>query len=378
MIEWNADQVALRDGVVAAASALRADGPVDDEASRFQENWQLLSKLGLLGLPFEETYGGLGQDLVTTMYVLEGLGEACRDGGLSFAATTAICSVGVPLNRFGTAAQKQRYLPRICAGAVIGAHAITESVGGSDALKMRTRARRDGDHFVLDGAKTFVSNGPVADLLMIYAATRPGGGALGVTAFLVERDTPGLTVGQPIAKMGLATSPLSDVYLDQVRVPASQVVGRVGGGFLVLDYVMKREVLFSFIVNVGEMRHRVERCIGYARSREQFGQPIGSYQSVANRIVDMKIQTETARKWLYDAALTVAADRVATSDIAIAKLIASEANLETAVSAVRIFGGNGYMTEFGLERDVRNAVAGPIYSGTNEIQYNRIAAMLGL
>ena len=379
MTDWNADQVALRDGLGRWYDALSAGHVERDADGSFDhDKWKLIQDTGILGLPFEERWGGLGQDLLTTMYLLEGLGEGCRDGGLNFSVTTSMASTGVPLQHFGRSALQDRYLPGICSGAAIGAHAITESDGGSDALKMRTRAERDGEHFVLNGSKTFVSNGPIADLFMIYARTHPAGGALGVTAFIVERDTPGLSVGNPMHKMGLRTSPLSEVFLDDCRIPADNVVGRVGGGFLVLDYVMKREILFSFIVNVGEMQHRLARCIEYAKTRMQFGQPIGSYQSIANKIVDMKIRVETARKWLYDTARKLERGDNVTVDMAIAKLLTSEGNLASGLDAVRIFGGNGYMAEYGLEKDLRNAVAGTIYSGTNVIQYNRIAAMLGL
>ncbi|MGH3819737.1 MAG: acyl-CoA dehydrogenase family protein [Pseudonocardiaceae bacterium] len=379
VIEWNADQVALREGLAPWHAALSADHIEQDERSAFSwDKWKLIQQSGILSLPFDTQWGGLGQDLLTTMYVLEGLGEGCRDGGLSFSVTTSMASTGIPLERFGSAELKAEYLPRICSGEMIGAHAITEADGGSDAMRMRTRADRDGDYFVLRGSKTFVSNGPIADVFVIYAGTHPAGGPLGVTAFLVERDTPGLAIGKPIKKMGLRTAPLSELFFDGCRIPAAQVIGRVGGGFLVLDYVMKREILFTFIVNVGEMQHRLDRCIDYARTRTQFSKPIGSYQAIANKIVDMKIRLETARKWLYDAAERLAAGRNVTVDIAIAKLLTSESNVASSLAAVQIFGGNGYMTEYGLEKDVRNAVAGTIYSGTTEIQYNRIASMLGL
>jgi len=379
VIEWNADQVALRAGLARWHDALSAGHIEQDEQGTFSwDKWKLIRQSGILSLPFDERWGGLGQDLLTTMYVLEGLGEGCRDGGLSFSVTTSMASTGIPLERFGSAELKDRYLPRICSGEAIGAHAITEAEGGSDALHMRTRATRDGDHFVLRGSKTFVSNGPIADLFVIYARTHPDGGPLGVTAFVVERDTPGLEIGTPLKKMGLRTSPLSELFFDECRIPAAQVVGRVGGGFLVLDHVMKREILFTFIVNVGEMQHRLDRCLDYARTRTQFGKPIGSYQSVANKMVDMKIRLETARKWLYDTAERLTGGANVTVDIAIAKLLTSESNVASSLAAVQIFGGHGYMAEYGLEKDVRNAVAGTIYSGTTEIQYNRIASMLGL
>lgn len=379
MIDWNEDQIELREGLSAWHEAFSADHVENDEGSVFSwQKWKLVRESGIVSLPFDERWGGLGQDLLTTMYVLEGLGEGCRDGGLIFSITTTICSVGVPVERFGSPALKDKYLPRIIAGDAIGAHAITEPAGGSAALQMRTRADRDGDVFVLNGSKTFVSNGPVADLFMVYAKTHPDGGPLGITAFLVERDTPGFEIGNPIKKMGLRTSPLSELYFDDCRIPASQVCGRVGGGFLVLDHVMKREILYSFIANVGEMQHRLDRCVEYATERLQFGKPIAGYQSIANKIVDMKIKLETSRKWLYDTAEKLVRGENVTTDMAIAKLLTSQANLETSLAAVQIFGGNGYMAEYGLEKEVRNAVAGTIYSGTNEIQYNRIASMLGL
>ena len=379
MIRWNTEQAELREGLARWGEALSADHIERDEQATFSwDKWKLIQKTGILALPFEEDHGGLGQSLLTTMYVLEGLGEHCRDAGLNFSVTTTLASTGIPLTRFGTPEQKERYLPQICSGEAIGAHAITESEGGSDAMAMTTRAERDGDHFVLTGSKTFVSNGPVADVIVVYARTRPDGGPLGVTAFLVDRDTPGLTVGKPIKKMGLRTSPLSELYFDGCRITKERVLGRVGGGFIVLDHVMKREILLSFVVNAGEMQHRLDRCLAYAKTRRSFGKPIGSYQSVANKIVDAKIGLETARKWLYDTAQRLADGENVTTDLAIAKLLTSQANVASSLTAVQIFGGHGYVSEYGLEQDVRNAVGGTIYSGTNEIQYNRIASMLGL
>lgn len=379
MTKWNSDQLALRGGLARWYDDL-SEGHVErDEEGAFPwDKWKLIQETGILSLPFDERWGGLGQDIVTTMYLLEGLGEGCRDGGLSFSVTTSICSTGVPLEQFGTDEQKKRYLPGICSGDVIGAHAITEAGGGSDAMKMLTKADKDGDEYVLNGSKTFVSNGPVADVIVVYARTRPDAGALGITAFLVDKDTPGLSAGKPMKKMGLRTSPLSELFFDDCRIPASSVLGRVGGGFMVLDFVMKREILFSFIVNVGEMQHRLDRCVEYAKTRVQFGKPIGSHQSIANRIVDMKIKLETSRKWLYDTGERLMAGENVTVDLAIAKLLTSESNVESSLSAVQIFGGHGYMTEQGLEKDVRNSVAGTIYSGSTEIQYNRVASMLGL
>ncbi|MEV8532236.1 acyl-CoA dehydrogenase family protein [Streptomyces sp. NPDC051211] len=379
MIEWSADARELRDVLTPWFEKFGDDHLAHDKAARFPRgSWQAVVDSGLLGLPFESEHGGLGQDLLTTMYVLEGLGHGCRNGGLNFSVTTSMVSVGVPLQRFGTAAQKERYLTGIAEGSLIGAHAISEPGGGSDALAMRTSAVLDGDEFVLNGSKTFVSNGPVADVIAVYAKTDPTAGPLGVTTFLVERDTRGLTAGKPIEKMGLKSSPMSELFFDDCRVPKANVIGRVGTGFMVLDHVMKWEILCSFAVTLGEMQRRLEECIAYATERTAFGQPIGSFQMVANRIVEMRIGVETSRRWLYDTAAALTAGRDVTIDLASTKLVVSEANLASALHAVQIFGGNGYMAEYGVEQELRNAVAGTIYSGTSEVQRVRIATMLGL
>lgn len=378
MITWTDDQVSLREGLARWGESLSEGHIGDDAAACFPKHkWELIRDTGLLRLPFGERWGGLGCDLLTTLYVLEGLGHVCRDSGLSFSAATSMVSTGMALADFADPALRDRYLPRIVEGDAIGAHAITEPGSGSDALSMHTRADRDGDHFVLHGSKTFCSNAPVADLFVIYAKTRPEGGPLGITAFLVERGTPGFEVGPPIGKMGLRTSPFGELFLDECRVGADQVIGRVGGGFALLDHIMKREILCSFAVNLGEMQHRMERCIDYATHRRQFGTPISGFQAVARKLIDMRIRVETSRKWIYDTAERLLAGDDVTIDIAISKLITSEANLATSLDAVQVFGGNGYTTEYGVEKDVRNAIAGTIYSGTTEIQYNRIASMLG-
>jgi alkylation response protein AidB-like acyl-CoA dehydrogenase len=379
VIDFNADQRALRAGLAEWCDALSAGHLEYDANGVFPwDKWKLIQECGILRLPFEECWGGLGQDLRTTMYLLEGLGYGCRDGGLNFSVSTHLVSTGIPIQAFGSAELQARYLPGICAGETIGAHAITEPDGGSDALAMRTRARRDGEHYVLNGSKTFVSNGAVADLFVVYARTHPDAGPLGLTPFLVEGGTPGFQISNPISKMGLRTSPLTELFFHDCRVPAGNVIGRPGGGFIVLDHVMKWEILCSFVINLGEMEHRLERCINYARTRTQFGAPIGSYQAISHKIADMKVGVEVTRKCLFDAADAVTHKRDATIDVAIAKLVASEHNLASASAAVQIFGGNGYLVEYGLEKDVRNAFAGTIYSGTSEIQRNRIASMLGL
>ncbi|MET9621875.1 acyl-CoA dehydrogenase family protein [Streptomyces sp. NPDC006464] len=379
MIDWSADQRELRDTLTPWFGKL-GDGHADyDRASRFPTGpWGAVRDSGLLRLPFEAEWGGLDQSLLTTMYVLEALGHGCANGGLNFSVTTHMVSAGVPVQKFGSEELKKAYLPGVVDGSSIGAHAITEPDGGSDALSMRTTAVRDGDHYVLNGAKTFVSNGPVADLVVVYARTDPTAGPLGTSALLVERGTPGLTFGEPISTMGLKASPIGEIFLEDCRVPARNLIGAPGTGFMVLDHVMKWEILCSFIVTTGEMQRRLERCVDYAKTRQAFGRPIGSHQSIANRIVEMRVGVDSARKWLYDTAWKLTRGQNIAVDLAAAKLVASQAALSSALHAVQIFGGNGYTTEYGLEAELRNAVAGTIYSGTTEIQQSRIASLLGL
>ncbi len=229
---------------------------------------------------------------------------------------------------------------------------------------------------MINGEKCFISNGPVADLFLVYVRTGTGTGPFGITTFLIERDTPGLEIGPTIDKMGLRTSPFCNITFDNVVVPASNMVGQLGKGFLILNYVMTWEVLCAFVISLGSMRHRMERCVEFARSRSQFGAKIGSYQLIASKLVDMKIGVESARKWLYDTAEEFLEGTNVMMSLAITKLLTSEANVKSAADAVQIFGGRGYITEFGLEKDLRDATGGTIYSGTSEIQRDKISRIL--
>jgi alkylation response protein AidB-like acyl-CoA dehydrogenase len=351
----------------------------EGEPLRFSaEKWDALRAGGLTRLPFAQQHGGLGEDLLGTMHVLEDFGHGCYDGGLGFSLCTHLTSTGVPLQRFGSEELKARLLPRVCDGSAIGAHAITESVAGSDVMSMETSAEDRGDHFVLNGRKTFVTNAPVADLLVVYAKVGTASGPFSLSAFVVERGAAGLRIGEPIEKMGLDGSPLGEVVLDGCEVGRGNVLGKPGSGFLVLDHVMKWEVLCTFALAAGSMRRRLQTCIDHARRRHQFGRPIGSFDLLADKVVDMKISIETARGWLYSSATRLLRGQDATMEIAIAKLLASEANLSSALAAVQVLGARGYAGAYGAEADLRDAVGGLIYSGTSEIQRKKIARMLGV
>ena len=199
----------------------------------------------------------------------------------------------------------------------------------------------------------------------------------GFTAFVVDTDTPGIKMTE-LPKMGLNTSPMAEVEFDGCRVPKDRIIGRPGAGFFILEHVMTWEVLCIFIMMVGEMQYRMERCIDFAKKRIAFGEPIGKNQYIAGKIVDQKLGVENSRKHLYDTARLFLTRRYVTAEVSMAKLVTSEANLQSALDAVQIFGGRGYLREYGLEKDLRAAVSAPIYSGTNEMQRVRIASMLGL
>lgn len=377
--DWNDEQKALRKGLQKCYEALNAGVLEDDAAERFnRDKWQLIRESGVIRIPFAEQWGGLGHDALTLVYVLEELGYGCRDAGLLFALATQVVSAAIPLQKFGSEELKERYLARLIDGEIISAHAISEPSAGSDAMAMSTTATPDGDGYLLNGGKTFITNGPIADVITVYAKLETGDGASGITAFLVPTDTPGFHVGPPIAKLGLNTCPFCELEFTDCRVPASNIVGKPGAGFFILEHVMNWEILCIFIMMAGEMQERMERCIAHVKKRTAFGVPIASNQYVAGKIVDQKIGIETSRKHLYDTARRFAKGRSVTTEISMAKLVTSEANLASALSAVQLFGGRGYMRECGMEKGLRDAVGAPIYSGTNEMQRVRIASMLGL
>jgi alkylation response protein AidB-like acyl-CoA dehydrogenase len=379
-LSFTPEQDALRGEIVKFArkelNAGIAEREREQEFSR--ECWNKCAAMGILGLPFPTEYGGASADIVTTMVAMEALGYGCRDSGLIFAINAQMWAVQTPIWNFGTEAQKRRYLPRLCGGEWIGAHGMSEPGSGSDSSGLATTAVRRGDRWVLNGTKTFVTNAPIADVFVVFATTDPALGFMGLTGFIVEKGAPGLEVGRPIEKMGLRTSPMSELIFQDCEVPPEALLGREGGGSKVFASSMEWERGCLLASYIGAMERQLETCVEYARTRRQFNRPIGKFQSVANMIVDMKVRMETSRLVLYKVGWLKNAGRDAVMDAAIAKLHLSEAWVQSCLDAIQIHGGYGYMTEFELERDLRDSIAGRIYSGTSEIQRNIIAAQLGL
>jgi alkylation response protein AidB-like acyl-CoA dehydrogenase len=375
------EQRILRDNVVRfAREVLNAGAAERDREQAFSRAlWRKCAEIGIQGLPVPEQYGGSGADPLTCAIALEALGYGCRDGGLVFSLCAHLLSCVVPVWQHGNEQQKRRYLPGLCDGTLIGVHAITEPGSGSDAFALRTKAEREDTGFRINGTKTFISNGPVADLVIVFAMTDAKKGYHGgVTAFLVESSTPGFSVSGKFEKMGLRTSPIGELVFSDLYAPAEAVLGGVGSGSALFSASMDWERICLFASHVGTMERLLETSIAYARTRSQFGQAIGKFQAIGHRIADMKVQLEAARLLTYRAAWRLGHARNASLDAAIAKLFVSESLVQAALATVQVHGGYGYMTEYEVERALRDAVGSTIYSGTSEMQRNIIARWLGL
>ena len=375
------EQKLLRDNIVRFAQRELNDGVRDrDREQMFSRDlWRKCAAVGIQGLPVPEEYGGSGFDPLSCAIALDALGYGCTDGGLVFSLCAHLLACVVPVWMHGSDEQKRRYLPGLCDGTLVGMHAITEPDSGSDTFAMRTRAERHAEGWRINGTKTFVSNGPVGDLAVIFAVTDPGKGFHGgVTAFLVPATTPGLSVGTKFEKMGLRTSHLAEVAFQNVELPDSAVLGKVGGGAAVFATAMDWERILLVASHVGTTERLMETSIAYARTRSQFGQTIGKFQAVSHKIADMKTQLEAARLLTYRSAWRLGRGRSAALDASMTKLFVSETLLKAALDTVHVHGGYGFMVEYEVERALRDAVASTIYSGTSEMQRNIIARWLGL
>jgi alkylation response protein AidB-like acyl-CoA dehydrogenase len=285
----------------------------------------------------------------------------------------------IPIWKFGTESQKRRYLPLLAKGELIGGHAITEPDSGSDVFSMRTSAVKDGVYYIINGSKSIVSNGPIADMVIVFAVTNPGRKFLGgISAFVVEKDTPGFKVGKPLDKMGLNTQPIGEMFFDDCRVPSQNLLGGEGSGIKVFNETMEWERSCLFACQVGTMERILNECIQYSKDRVQFGKPIGKNQSITNKIADMKVRLELAKLIIQYVGWLKTQEKSILLESSIAKLFISESIKKAALEAVQIHGGYGYMSEFGIEKELRDSVASTIYSGTSEIQRDIIARLLGL
>ena len=377
---WSERQTELRDGAAKFAAAELNDNLIENDRNGVfnSAGWKKCGDFGIQGLPLPEDFGGLGMDALTTVGVLEKLGYACRDNGLIFSLNAHLWTAVMPLVEFGSDEQKQRWLPGLANGNLIGGNAMSEPDSGSDAYSLRTTAERKGGNYILNGSKIYATNAPVADMMVVFATVDPSKGPRGVTAFVVEKDTPGMSVGSKLDKMGLRTSPMAEIFFDNCKIPETNRLGREGAGPDLFTRAMTWERGSILASAVGSMERLLETCVRYAKQRKQFGQPIGKFQQVSGKVVDMKLRLETSRRLLYHTAWLRDQGKTAVLEAAMTKLLISDSWVKCCEDALQLHGGYGYMTESELERELRDALGSKIYSGTSEIQRNLIAALLGL
>jgi hypothetical protein len=375
---WSAEQTELREQILDfARKELTNDVVALDRDEAFdRDSWNKCGDFGIPGLPVPEADGGLGKDALTTAYALETLGYACRDNGLLFSLNAHMWTCVMPLVAFGTPEQKRRYLPGLCSGALIGGNAMSEPEAGSDAYKLRTVARRNGDGYTINGSKIWTTNGTVADVIVVFANVSADRNPRGISAFLVETDTPGFTVTRKVEKMGLRTSPMAELHFDECTVPVESRLGKEGAGSALFTHSMTWERGLILATAVGAMQRQLEECIRYAHERKQFGEPIVKFQLVGQRLVQMKLRLESARAALYKVAWLRSSGKSAIMEAAMAKLCISESWIQSCQDAIQIHGANGYTPEYGFERELRDAIGSRIFSGTSEIQQVIISSLL--
>jgi alkylation response protein AidB-like acyl-CoA dehydrogenase len=383
MINFHLDeeQQVIYDQIVAFASKELNDRLVERDAAKefYWDGWKKCADLGIQGLPIPNEWGGAGANALTCVIAMQGFGFGCKDNGLTHVLNSHLWGCEIPIWKFGSKSQKQKYLPALAKGKLLGGHAITEPDAGSDVFSMRTTATRNGGSYIINGSKSIVSNAPIADLVIVFAVTNPRRKFLGgISAFVLEKGMPGLKFGKALEKMGLNTQPIGEMFFDDCRVPMENLLGGEGSGIKVFNESMEWERSCLFACQVGNLERILADCVQYSKDRIQFGKPIGKNQAIANKIADMKVRLELGKLFIRYIGWLKTQDKRILLESAIAKLFISESLKLAALEAVQIHGGYGYMSEFGIERELRDSVAATIYSGTSEIQRDIIARLLGL
>ncbi len=349
----------------------------DDKHEFCWPAWKKLGEQGFIGLHLPEEYGGSGADVLTTCLAHEAAGRAGVDGGLTLAwgAHTFLCAD--TLHKWGTEEQRQKYVPKLATGELVGAMGLTEPGAGSDAAGLQTTAVRKGDKYILNGTKMFITNGPIADVLVIYATLDKNLKHMGITGFIVEKDFPGYAVGKELNKMCVRTSTTSELIFDNCEVPVENRLGEEGTGFMMAMGTVEWDRSALLAPMVGGAEHIMEICARYAKDRHQFGRPIASFPAIKHMLADMKVFAEAARMLVY----RIACKKDQGADLnhleaSITKLFVGDWGMKNADSAVQIHGGYGLMHEYPVERFFRDTRLGPIGGGTSEIQKTIITRML--
>lgn len=330
------------------------------------DNIKGLAALGLMGMPIPEEYGGAGLDNISYALAIEEVSKAC-------AATGAILSIHtsagiLPILQFGTEEQKKKYVPDLAEGRKIGAFALTEPNAGSDAGAVATTATLDGDSYVINGTKCFISNAGPAEVYSVFAKTTQGKGVRGITGFIVEKGTPGFSVGKKEEKMGIRASATAELVFDNCRIPRANMLGKEGEGFKIAMVVLDSARIGVGAQAVGIAQAAYEEALAYAKVREQFGKPIAANQAIGFMLADMAIKVEASRQLVHHAARLKDAAVPFGKEAAMCKTFASDMAVQVALDAIQILGGYGYSREYPVERLLRDAKITQIYEGTNQIQ----------
>ncbi len=341
-----------------------------DEQARFDRDvWDKAAEFGLMGLPFPEEYGGSGASVFETVLAGEALGYGSLDAGFCLSWGAHVTIGGVPIWQLGTEEQKRKYLPKIASGEWIAGLGLTEPEAGSDAAGIKTTAEKKDGYYVLNGTKTFITNGPVGDVFVVLAKTDKEKGAAGISGFIVEKGFPGFSVGKEIHKMGNRSSPTSELIFDNCEVPAENLLGEENKGFMdVALATLEWERSVMLAPAIGGMEIQLETCVKYARERKQFGRPIAHFQAIQFKLADMKVWLETARLIVYKVAWNKDQGIMDPLMASVAKLYVSEVSMKSAEEAVQIHGGYGYTKEYPIERAIRDAKLATLGGGTSEIQ----------
>jgi alkylation response protein AidB-like acyl-CoA dehydrogenase len=376
--EWSFEQKTFKESMRKFAEKEVSPGIIErDKKGEFNwEAWKKAGEFGILGLPIPEKYGGGGTDIMTMMAGMEGFGLGCRDAGFYLSLAAHIIIGEIPIWKFGSEEQKLKYLHKMCSGEWVGAYGLSEPDAGSDALSLRTKAVRKGDHYILNGTKMFITNGPIANVVVVFATVDRSKGAKGITAFIVEKDFPGFSVSREIEKMGQRTSPTGELIFEDCIVPVENCLGEEGQGVSILYESLEWERACLLAGSIGQVEFELDRCIKYANERVQFGRPIGQFQLIQERLANMKWRLEASRLLVYRAGWMKQKGIPARTEAAIAKLAISETRVANALDAVQIHGGYGYMREFEVERILRDSIAATIGAGSTEIQKITIARQL--
>ena len=328
--------------------------------------WQKMGDIGLLGITVEERYGGSAMGYLAHIIVLEEISRASASVGLSYGAHSNLCLNQIQRN--GSERQKDNYLPDLCSGKKVGALAMSEPNAGSDVVSMKLRADLNGDHYVLNGSKMWITNGPDADTYVIYAKTAPDAGSRGITAFVVERDFPGFTQGKKLDKLGMRGSNTAELIFTECPVPVENVLGEVNAGVAVLMSGLDYERAVLSAGPVGIMQACLDAVVPYVHERKQFDQPIGEFQLIQGKLADMYASTAACRAYLYEVGRALDRGEDSRKDAAAVILYTAEAATKSALDAIQILGGNGYTMDYPTGRYLRDAKLYEIGAGTSEVR----------